>query len=174
MGTLNQLNDILNEEGFFCLGHGTGSDNLDTVYSIFNKGLRTKNNSLYFTTIGLDTKDIDSLKERLDNWPHLNSKKIILIRIPIDYINEIGNCEDLDGERFGAFYNEVIDESGKTVYYLNPKFIVGCYESDRGQVLLNESFEKKLSEETLSTLKQKFLITLEKTKKKISKRRRIF
>lgn len=169
--TLEELNKILNASGFVCLGHGTGrSGNSDEIVaSIFKEGLRTKDNSLYLTTIGLDTINIESLKNSLNNWQHLSSKKIILIRIPIDYINILGDSGDLDGERFGAFYNKKQSQDGKITYYLDPRFIVGCYDTDKQQVLLNEKFEKILSEETLKNLKTKYIQTLEKTKERIKR-----
>lgn len=169
--TLEDLSDILNGNGYFCLGHGIGrSGNSDEVVnSIFSIGLRTKDNSLYYTSIGLDTSDIKTLKTKLENWQHQNSKKIILMRIPTEYINIFGDSADLDGEKFGAFYNEVQLDNGKIVYYLDPKFIIGCYNVEKQQVLLNKKFERVLSDDTLNILKNKYKKVLEKTQKRIKR-----
>lgn len=55
--TLEQLEPLLSESGYMCFGHGTGrkGNSDEVVDSIFSEGLRTKNNSLYYTTIGLST-----------------------------------------------------------------------------------------------------------------------
>ncbi len=86
--TLEQLESLLSQDGYMCYGHGTGrsSNSFEIVDQIFKKGLRTKDNSLYYTTIGLSTPTpsikqshkelgikeptIVSLKNTLDNWPH--------------------------------------------------------------------------------------------------------
>ena len=162
---LENLYSVLNENGYICLGHGTGrtGNTNDTVQSIFQNGLRTKDNSLYYTTIGLDTTNIEALRQRLNEWQHQDSKKIILIRLPLEYINMLGDSADLDGEKFGAFYNEKISSDGKITYYLDPKFIIGCYDVEKQAVILNSNFEKLLSEDTLRILKEKYKMTLEKT-----------
>ena len=169
--SLEDLYNILNKNGFICLGHGTGrSENSDSVVnSIFENGLRTKDNSLYYTTIGLDTSDVNRLKETLNNWQHLSSKKIILMRLPIEYINTIGESADLDGERYGAFFNEMQSPDGKITYYLNPKFIIGCYDVERQQVLLNNNFQEELNQEMLKELRTKLKKTLEKTKERFKR-----
>lgn len=168
---LEDLYNILNKDGYICLGHGTGrSENSNLVVdSIFENGLRTKDNSLYYTTIGLDTSNISKLKEKLTSWQHLSSKKIILIRLPIEYINEIGESADLDGEKYGAFFNEMPSQDGKFTYYLNPKFIIGCYDVESEQVLINDSFEKELSNETIKDLREKLKKALEKTKERFKR-----
>lgn len=176
---LEELEDIIKESGFTWLAHGTGRSNDDVIASIFDIGLRTKDNSLYYTTIGLSAptpeliasyKDLnlplptmDKLKEKLNNWPHLNSKNIIIIRVPTMFINMIGDQADLDGEMYGAFFTEQLQENGKATFYLDPKFIVGCYNSETGLVRLNKKFETKLSSKSNEELKEKYQKTLEKT-----------
>lgn len=168
-----------------CYGHGTGrTGNSDEVVdSIFNKGLRTKDNSMYFTTIGLSTPtpelieqykelglpepSIENLKKQFNNWQHQNSKKIIIARIPTEYINQMGDRSDGDGEMFGAFYIQEMQENGKSTNYLNPKFIVGCFDVEKQAVRLNKNFERTLSPETIEKLKAGYKIALEKTKARI-------
>lgn len=61
MITLESIKNDLQNPDYVILGHGTGrSRNSDEiVQSIFTNGLRTKDNSLYYTTIGLDTSDLE-------------------------------------------------------------------------------------------------------------------
>ena len=168
--TLNDIKDILNKDGYFCLGHGTGrsGDKAEIVKSIFKTGLRTKDNSLFYTSIGLDTSNIEKLETKLNNWEHCESKKIILIRIPIKYINVLGDTSDLDGERYGAFMLKR-EESGKMVNYVDPKFIVGCYDANTHEFESNEKFEKSLSRETMETLEKQYRLALEKTKTRLER-----
>lgn len=183
--SLEQLAPLLSESGYMCYGHGTGrTGNSDEVVdSIFNKGLRTKDNSMYFTTIGLSTPtpelieqykelglpepSIENLKKQFNNWQHQNSKKIIIARIPTEYINQMGDRSDGDGEMFGAFYIQEMQENGKSTNYLNPKFIVGCFDVEKQAVRLNKNFERTLSPETIEKLKAGYKIALEKTKARI-------
>ena len=183
--SLEQLAPLLSESGYMCYGHGTGrTGNSDEVVdSIFNKGLRTKDNSMYFTTIGLSTPtpelieqykelglpepSIEDLKKQFNNWQHQDSKKIIIARIPTEYINQMGDRSDRDGEMFGAFYIQEKQENGKSTNYLNPKFIVGCFDVEKQAVRLNKNFEKTLTPETIERLKAGYKIALEKTKARI-------
>lgn len=183
--TLEQLSSLLSESGYICLGHGTGrAGNDDSVVDmIFKEGLRTKDNSLYYTTIGLSTPTpeiiqnseelgiekptIEKLENQFNNWPHLDSKKIIIARIPTKYINNLGNRSDLGGELFGAFMIEKPLLNNGVRNYLNPAFIIGCYDVDKKMVRLNDLFEKELSEKTLKEVKEKYKKTLEKTQARL-------
>lgn len=167
---LKDIMDILNEDGYFCLGHGTGrcANEEEMVKSIFTTGLRTKDNSLYYTSVGLDTSNIAKLETRLNNWEHCNSKKIIIIRIPIKYINVLGDLADLDGERYEAFMiKRNID--GRIINFVDPKFIVGCYDATTNEFEINPKFEKDLTKETTTTLIKQYRETLEKTKTRLEK-----
>lgn len=186
--SLDKLDSLFSERGFIFYGHGTGRNgNADEVVdSIFNKGLRTKDNSLYFTTIVLSTPTpeiketnrelgikeptMEDLKNQLNNWQHLDSKKIIIARLPIEYINNNGDHADLDGEQFGAFYIQDIQPNGKVTYYLDPKFIVGCYDAEKQLVRMNKNFERTLNESTIKRLRDGYKEAIEKTKNRLSKR----
>ena len=183
--TLEELEPLLSEAGYLCFGHGTGrtGNSEEVVDSIFEEGLRTKDNSLYFTTIGLstptpelkqqygelglETPSLDTLKHQLNNWSHADSKKIIIARIPTEYVNELADRSDLGGERYGAFMIEEIDANGKTTNYLDPKFIIGSYDVEKKAVKINKSFERTLTESSLKQLKEKYKKTLEKTQKRL-------
>ena len=182
--SLEQLAPILSESGYLCVGHGTGrSGNSDEVVdSIFQRGLRTKDNSLYFTSIVLSTPTpelikqyeengmpkptMDALKQQLNNWQHQDSKKIILARLPMEYINMMGDRSDLDGEMYGAFMNTQLQADGTPKYYLDSRFIIGCYDVDTQTVRLNKSFERTLSERTKRQLQDGYAKAVAKTKKR--------
>jgi hypothetical protein len=179
--TLEQLEPLLSESGYMCYGHGTGrkGNSDEVVDSIFNEGLRTKNNSLYYTTIGLSTPTpelkeqfkeigmpeptIEDLKKQFNNWQHQDSKKIIIARIPTEYINKAGDRSDLDGEMFGAFYTQKQQPNGQATNYLDSKFIIGCFDVDKQAVRLNKNFERTLAPETIEQLKENYKKTVEKT-----------
>lgn len=184
--SLEDIEDIMSEQGYTYFGHGVGNgEDVDKIVSqIFNEGLRTKNNSLCLTTIGLDTPtpelkmmyqeigleepSMNSLKQKLDNWEHKDSKKIILIRVPTEYINRNGNGTDMNGEMYGAFMSEKQHMDGKSTNYLDPNFIIGCYDSSTGDVELNKSFERTLSSETLSKIQTRFQNAINKVKARSS------
>lgn len=179
--TLEQLEPLLSESGYMCYGHGTGrkGNSDEVVDSIFSEGLRTKNNSLYYTTIGLSTPTpelkeqfkeigmpeptIEDLKKQFNNWQHLDSKKIIIARVPAEYINKAGDRSDLDGEMFGAFYTQKQQPNGQATNYLDSKFIVGCFDVEKQAVRLNKTFERILTPETIEQLKENYKKTVEKT-----------
>lgn len=169
--TLQELQPALQEDGYLILGHGTGrsGSSHEIVESIFNEGLRTKENSLYYTTVGLETSNMDKFQNQLTNWPHLASEKIILAKVPIEYINMYGNASDLDNEKYGAFTIDKKDDMGKVTKYLNPSFIIGCYDTTTNQVEMNNKYEQQLSNETLSTVKLKYKEAMEKTKSRIER-----
>ena len=183
--TLEELAPILSESNYLYLGHGTRSEDSKVVDSIFDNGLRTKNGSLYYTTLvldaptpeliktyeeyGMDIPTIDSLKHLFNNWPHCNSKEIIIARLPMEYVNKKGNSADLDGEMYGAFYTERLQENGKSINYLDSRFIVGCYDVDRQMVRMNKKFERSLSEETINWLKLGYEKTVAKTEARLDR-----
>ena len=179
--TIDELAPLFSEPGYICAGHGTGrSGNGDEVVNlIFDNGLRTKDNSLCFTSIFLNTPTpelieqnqklgispptIDTLKNDLNNWQHMDSKKIIIARLPSEYINWHGDRDDHDGEMFGAFMNEVVQENGKINYYLDSRFILGCYNVYTKTFRVNSKYERILSNSTKEKLKEGYLKALKKT-----------
>lgn len=183
--SLNELESILKEPGYIYVGHGTGRMGQDEeiVNLIFQNGLRTKDNSLYWTTeglgvptpelikqykeLGLNEPTMESLKQQLDNWPHLSSQKIIIARLKTEYINLMADRSDLDGEMYGAFYNDIVQQNGKINYYLDTKFILGCYDAQKQVVILNPNFEKEYSSDTVDKLKDGYQQALQKTKKRL-------
>lgn len=163
--SLNDLKDCLKEDGFTILGHGTGGNNIDAIYSIFKDGLRASHTSIFYTTIGLDIdENLIHLKYKLDHWEHLDSENIILIKLPNDFFNIIGNSTDLDCEKTRAFVKEKKDENGHVNYFLEPKFIIGAYNRNLSQVLLNPKYEWILTEKTIQEMTKKLEDVTIKTK----------
>lgn len=168
--TLQELSPILQDDGYVILGHGTGRSTDVVIPQILEQGLRVKNNNLFDTAIGLDTSNLSNLQEKLDNWPHFDSNKIVLIRLPMEYITSM-NLDDTGGSKFRAFYNEVIQEDGKVQFYLDSKFIVGIYDRQTNTVQMNDNFEEKLSAESIEKLKLQYEIQMrenEETKAKLN------
>ena len=184
---IEELEKLFSDTGYICLGHGIGrsGDSADIVNMIFNNGLRTKDNSLYFTTVvlstptpelkqqyndlGLPLPSMESLKNQLNNWQHLNSKKIIIARIPTKYINTNGDRSDKDGEMYGAFMTEELSSEGKVTYYLDPKFIVGCFDVEKQEIELNSKFEPDLLPSSIARLESRYKRVLEKTRERLKK-----
>ena len=184
---IEELEKLFSDTGYICLGHGIGrsGDSDDIVNMIFNNGLRTKDNSLYFTTVvlstptpelkqqyndlGLPLPSMESLKNQLNNWQHLDSKKIIIARIPTKYINTNGDRSDKDGEMYGAFMTEELSSEGKVTYYLDPKFIVGCFDVEKQEIELNSKFEPDLLPSSIARLESRYKRVLEKTRERLKK-----
>lgn len=184
---IEELEKLFSDTGYICLGHGIGrsGDSADIVNMIFNNGLRTKDNSLYFTTVvlstptpelkqqyndlGLPLPSMESLKNQLNNWQHLDSKKIIIARIPTKYININGDRSDKDGEMYGAFMTEELSSEGKVIYYLDTKFIIGCFDVKKQEIELNSSFEPDLLPSSIARLESRYKRVLEKTRERLKK-----
>ena len=119
--TMEQLEPILSESGYSYYAPGTGRKGNDesVVDSIFEMGLRTKDNSLYKTSkqmgmptlemiskyqeLGLNPPTLEEVENEFNNWDHKDSKKIIILRLPNEYINQSADNGDLQGEKYGAF-----------------------------------------------------------------------
>lgn len=156
---IEDAKELLRDERFLYFGHGTGraGDSDEVVQSIFRQGLRAKDNSLYWTSNELGQGGAiswEKLKEILDTWEHMDSKKIILIRLPIEFVNVIGNEPDA-AEQLHAFYvQNGIRGNGREQNYVNTKFIIGCYNVDEQMIEINPNFEQELTEETLESLRE--------------------
>lgn len=183
--TLKQLKSLIEEPGYCYFGHGTGrkGNSDDVVDKIFEEGLKTYNNSLIQTTIcldmptpeikkkykkiGLTEPNIENIEYDFSHFPHLDSKKIIILRLPIEYINTLGDKSDLNGEMYGAFFNTRKDSNGNIIYYVDTKFILGCYDAFKKSVRLNENFESILNVDTIKELRRKQKRILKETIKKL-------
>ena len=180
-----EIESMFKEGGYLWVGHGTGrsGDTDEIVDLIFENGLRTKDNSLYFTSFVLSTPTpelikqyrememevptLDTLKTQLDNWVHFDSKKIIIVRIPMEYINWKGDRTDSDGEMYGAVMNDVIQENGQVNYYVDSRFILGCYDANIKNFRINSKFDNQLTNETIKKLLNGYLKALKKTRNRL-------
>ena len=158
--------NIFCDEDNFYFGHGTtGNDN--TIKSILKTGLRCSHDQMYFTTIefGIGSKNgISNIKKKLDNWPHLAAKKIVIVSVPKNYI--LLNTGRFYGKGDNSFIKYISKEESLNLdisegKYVCPEFIKGYYDSDKNLFFENPKFYKKLSDEEIKkifySMKQKYL-----------------
>ena len=163
------LPNIFNEKNNSYFGHGTVG-NEDIINSIFNNGLRCSHNQLYFTSIefgaGSDV-GIENIKSKMDNWPHNDAKKIVIVSLPSEFY--LINSGVLYTKSDNAYaYNISKDEALKLNIspgkYIRPEFIKGYYNTDDNIFYENPKYYKKLSEEEqkhiFEQLKQNYLDTI--------------
>lgn len=148
------FNQILNNNQNVYYGHGTGTDDNKVTESIMNNGLRCSHGSLYFTSVALGTgSEISKSKqELLRNWPHGDSKIIIIVSLPSKYniIDTPGTPTYNKGN--SAYYyipSEIIrKKNGLTdSFYVMPEFIIGYYDSRTNSFIPNAKYYEKLSEQ---------------------------
>jgi len=126
-----QLNEVFNDKEMLYLGHGTSVDQ-SVINSIFQSGLQVKDpesiggygfhlEGVNSTTIPLGIGNdglFDTVSEKLNNWPHKESKNVVIIALPKQYIFTKSEVRFL-ADAYEQFYigNK---ESG---YKLRPEFI---------------------------------------------------
>lgn len=152
---------LLDDESII-LCHGTLMDMGEIRKTIMEQGLRTtgynENSSLLKTTNPVDINcEINELKSKLDNWPHA-SKNIVFLKLPLRYFNiYTPDQSDLDCQKTRAFTTKIIMRDGRYKYLVDSRFIVGAYNIDSRNVLLNSNYEKELSKETIFILEDRLL-----------------
>ncbi|MBE6154894.1 MAG: hypothetical protein E7163_04925 [Firmicutes bacterium] len=146
------INAFLNNNQNMYFGHGTGSKS-EVIQSILNNGLRCSHGSLYFTSIslGIGSQIADSEQELLRNWPHLDSKIIVIVSLPIKYrtLDVVGL--GIEGNGDAAFYyipaenlrNKYIELTNSP--YVMPEFIAGYYNSQNDSYTPNPKYYENLS-----------------------------
>ena len=155
-------NSVGKTDGFVFLVHGTHFTDEEVQNLIFKEGLRTtglnSKTSLDFTTKPLDitSYSIDELKEKFENYDH-NNRNIVIIKLPKEYFNIYDNSGDRECRKTRAFMKGKVLVDGGYKYVLDPKFIVGSYNTETMVATLNNSFEKELSNETKMTLKNNLI-----------------
>lgn len=159
-------NTIGNTEGYVVLVHGTHMTNEEVQSMIFKEGLRTTNFNEK-TTLDKTTKPFDiskytseEIKRLFENYDH-NNKNMVVIKLPLEYFNKYDFTGDLDCRKTRAFMKDKIYIDGRYKYLLDPKFIVGSYNTETMETMLNPAFERKLTVETKNELREK-LIKLQK------------
>ncbi len=169
----SKIEDIFKNEQDFYFGHGTPGGE-QVINSILENGLMTVNPDtikVYGNTLrGLDSttflfgKGTDSLfskqKDLLDNWPHKNSKNVVIISIPRKYA--LKNTEVRLADLYEAFYIGSEEEG----YKLRPEFIKGIYNADSHSFTLNDNFYQNLEvcqqEELFREVKQQYIMSYAK------------
>lgn len=155
-------------------GHGTNGDK-NVIDSIFKYGLRNSHGTLYHTTMTFGPGDqIDeNVIDLLNNWPHLNSKKIIILSLPIKY--HIYDNLDIGTylkatEAFSYVPSE--EEKAKESLLLDgtytmPEFIKGCYDVEKKEFIANTKYYENLSIDEQNNLfdivKQNYIRVLEES-----------
>lgn len=155
-------NTIGNTEGYVVLVHGTHMTNEEVQSMIFKEGLRTTNFNEK-TTLDKTTKPFDiskytseEIKRLFENYDH-NNKNMIVIKLPLEYFNKYDFTGDLDCRKTRAFMKDKIYIDGRYKYLLDPKFIVGSYNTETMETMLNPSFERELTVETKKELREKLI-----------------
>lgn len=155
-------NTIGNTEGYVVLVHGTHMTNEEVQNMIFKEGLRTTNFNEK-TTLDKTTKPFDiskytseEIKRLFENYDH-NNKNMVVIKLPLEYFNKYDFTGDLDCRKTRAFMKDKIYIDGRYKYLLDPKFIVGSYNTETMGTMLNPSFERELTVETKKELREKLI-----------------
>ncbi len=155
-------NTIGNTEGYVVLVHGTHMTNEEVQSMIFKEGLRTTNFNEK-TTLDKTTKPFDiskytseEIKRLFENYDH-NNKNMVVIKLPLEYFNKYDFTGDLDCRKTRAFMKDKIYIDGRYKYLLDPKFIVGSYNTETMETMLNPSFERELTVETKKELRKKLI-----------------
>lgn len=164
---LEDCKEMLTEKGFLYSGHGTNGE-YDVVSSIFNIGLRTSHESLYYTSINLSLGGEEGwveFKQNLNNWQHKNTKNIIILKLPLKYLNTYG---DEAYEKYNAFYVQK-EFDGRIQNFVDSKFIVGCYNANTKKFEINPNFEAELTVESKKDLENKLLIAKNLTKERLER-----
>ena len=153
---LSEIRDIFSDEDCFYAGHGTSDGIVD---SILNEGLYAKDPESargYMDTLrGLDSTIVEfgegnqnlfnEKQEKLNNWPHKDASKVVIIEIPKEYILFLARY--CNGDEYEPFYVQNNDEKGYQGLKLRPEFIRGIYDADTNSFIPNENFYKKLPKE---------------------------
>lgn len=157
--TLEELKNIIgNTDDYTILVHGTHFTDEEVKKLIFKEGLRTtgknEETSLNYTTQPLDINSysVDELREKFEKYDH-NNRNMVIIRLPNEYFNIYDTTGDRECRKSRAFMKGKVQVDGGYKYVLDPKFIVGSYNTETMGTMLNNSFEKELTPETIITLK---------------------
>lgn len=148
-----EINKLLNNPQNMYFGHGTGVENDEVIQSIMNNGLRCSHGSLYFTsvTLGVGSQILEPEQEMLKNWPHKDSKNIIIVSLPLQYkiLDTVGIPTYNQGD---AAYYYIPDEVKRERFsltnspYVMPEFIVGYYDARNDSFIQNPRYYENLQE----------------------------
>lgn len=157
---LKGIAEFFSDEDCFYLGHGTTGDE-STIQSIFETGLRVVNPEAirpYDSHLrGLDSTSISlgagsdhlfSYQQKLiENWPHLQSKKIVICALPQKLVLPFICCSP-----YSDLYRSFYIGSEEDGYSLRPEFIRGYYDVDEGAFIPNTNFYQNLDDDKRQAL----------------------
>ncbi len=166
-------------------GHGIGAERKGVIESILKYGLRCSHGSLDYTTmaLGVGSENLfDEIEDKLNNWQHLDSKKIVIASLPMNLL--LVDAGSLYGKRHSAFYNHISMEEAENIRenelkdydnisfsqgdFLRPEFIRGIYDANARAFVPNERYYENLPEEEKNKLieevTQKYNEILEESK----------
>ena len=162
---IENYKNILNQKDYLYLIHNISTKNNpnETVSSIFSQGLKVIDSNLNHNTIKIaNGQNYENLIKYINNC---DSNEIILIRLPLEYINPItDNNDDFCTEKYHVFYTKINLET-----YIDPKFIVGCFNTQTQDLAINPNFEPKLTLETKKELGKKLEEAIDMTLLRIEK-----
>lgn len=145
------INNILNNPSNIYYGHGTGIEDKSIINSIMTNGLRCSHGSLYYTSVvlGQGMQIPQSQQEMLKNWPHLESKIIVVVSLPIQYkiLDIVGSGTYNKGD---SAYYYIPSEETREKYsltnspYVMPEFVVGYYDARTDTFTRNPKYYENL------------------------------
>lgn len=154
-----EINKLLNNTQNMYFGHGIEIEDSEVIQSIMNNGLRCSHGSLYFTSValGIGSQIPESEQEMLKNWPHKDSKIIVIVSLPLQYkiIELVGTATYNQGD---AAYYYIPDEITREKFsltnspYVMPEFIVGYYDARNDSFTSNPRYYENLQEHEQSNL----------------------
>lgn len=170
-------------------GHGTGSSGDDhaVVESIFQDGLKgweaggskfadkasSKHPEEIFGSTDLNNTaaalwDSSSSQELREIRPALNSshrgsRNVILMRLPHEYFNQLGDPH----ERTKPFFTVHEDDTGHPYNYVDRRLIIGNYDNQTGKIELNDYFEPEIEGDFKAELDQRLSEAKQKTEARL-------
>ena len=159
-GRVASIEEAFSNSSNYYFGHGTNAGD-DIIKKILAEGLAVIDPEAvkgYMDTLrGLDSTTIpfgpgseelfEKREELLNNWPHKDAKKIVIVTLPSKYVLDPSSC------KYGIDYFETYYTGNEeTGYKLRPEFILGVYNADEKSMRLNSNYYANLSEENQEKL----------------------
>lgn len=154
-----KIKDVFNDERYEILGHGTSS--AERADSILAEGLHVgdttgympRDTDIFANFMPLGNNDPDTMRGAMENWPHRDSKQIVLYRIPWQY-------KSAPGSSVAAYVPFYTGDSKAGTY--DKEYAYGWYDVENGTMHLNPDYHGDLDNE-------KDVAYLEREKERIEK-----
>ena len=114
-------------------------------------GLRCSHKELYYTSevLGIGGQIEESTIHMLDNWPHQNSKRVVIISIPNKYRIFSNQSLGTYGLEHAAYcYSPFQDDS----VYIYPEFVYGYYDAIEKKFVRNPIYYDRLAKSDQNAL----------------------